>query len=221
MNGFNEAFEIVIGHEGGLSLDPRDRGNWSDGAFGQKGGILKGTKYGVAAHAYPTLDIRNLTLADARAIYKQNYWDRAACDHLPAPLALVVFDTAINSGVSRALGFLAQTKDWRRYLDLRLQFLQSLSSWKTFGRGWTRRVDTLRTQAQQWQDAAATPITRPSAPAPPVLYLYSQNRDPNGTLRPDWTSIAVDAEGRVLLGADKRPRTVYMPPELAAAKGLK
>ncbi|TSA80780.1 hypothetical protein FNU79_16180 [Deinococcus detaillensis] len=180
MNGFNEAFEIVIGHEGGYGADPRDRGNWTDGAFGQKGGILKGTKYGVAAHAYPTLDIRNLTLEDARAIYKQNYWDRAACDHLPPPLALVVFDTAINSGVSRALGFLAQTKDWVRYLDLRLQFLQSLTSWKTFGKGWQRRVNTLRTQAQQWQEAAAKPTSPPIdvsfPPAIPPITVQPNHR---------------------------------------------
>ncbi|GAA3995137.1 hypothetical protein GCM10022631_01590 [Deinococcus rubellus] len=80
---------------------------------------------------------------------------------------------------------------------------------------WT---DPLRgTPLAEWQDA----LGRSAAPAPTPLYLYSQNRDPDGKLRLDWTSIAVDAQGRVLLGADKHPRTVYVPPELAAAKGLK
>lgn len=74
---------------------------------------------------------------------------------------------------------------------------------------------------------AAPPVVATTpAPAPPlvtapaVMYLYSQNRDPDGTLRTDWTSIAVDTAGRVLLGADQKPRTVYMPPALAAQKGL-
>lgn len=87
---------------------------------------------------------------------------------------------------------------------------------------WT---DPLRgTPVAEWQDAlgrSVAPTPAPPAAATVPLYLYSQNRDPNGTLRPDWTSIAVDPSGRVLLGADKHPRTVYMPPELAAAKGLK
>jgi len=41
---FDLAFDRVIGHEGGYTDDPRDRGNWTGGATGR--GELKGTKYG-------------------------------------------------------------------------------------------------------------------------------------------------------------------------------
>lgn len=147
-NKFSRAFQIVIGHEGGLSLNPADRGNWDSGVIGK--GTLKGTKYGVSGAAYPHLDIANLTLADAERIYRENYWDRIGADDLPPPLALVAFDTAINSGVGRAREFLSQTQDWQAFLDLRLRFLKGLSSWGTFGRGWQKRVDTLRAQAAGW-----------------------------------------------------------------------
>ena len=144
MSNFEKAFEIIIGHEGGYTADPRDRGNWDTGVIGK--GTLKGTKYGVSAMSYPHLDIKNLTLDDARRIYRANYWDAIGADQLPAPLALDAFDTAVNSGVGRAKQFLAQTRDWQKYLDLRLNFMRSLGTWATYGRGWQKRVDTLRKQ---------------------------------------------------------------------------
>lgn len=149
MSNFDEAFNIVVGHEGGYTNDRRDRGNWTTGIIGR--GRLKGTKYGIAAHAYPQLDIRNLTLASAKAIYKRDYWDRLSADGLPASLALVAFDTAVNSGVDRARRLLGQARDWRHYLILRLAFLRSLRAYRTFGRGWEKRVRRLEQQAEQWE----------------------------------------------------------------------
>lgn len=158
---FNEAFKIIIGHEGGYTADPRDRGNWTTGIIGK--GELRGTKWGIAAHANPTLDIRSLTLDDARRIYQERYWRALGADALPAPLALVAFDTAVNSGVGRAREFLARTRDWRQFLQLRLAFLRSLSSYATFGRGWESRVATLTRQAAAWEAREA-----PAAPVVPV-----------------------------------------------------
>ena len=48
--------------EGTLSLDPTDTGNWTGGAVGR--GTLVGTKYGISAASYPTLEHRG---ADARS----------------------------------------------------------------------------------------------------------------------------------------------------------
>lgn len=44
---FEEAFDRLIGHEGGYSDDPTDNGNWTGGKRGA--GLLKGTKYGIGA----------------------------------------------------------------------------------------------------------------------------------------------------------------------------
>ena len=56
MNNFDSAFTIILGSEGGYVNDPRDSGGE--------------TKYGIAKKFYPNLDIKNLTVEQAKAIYK-------------------------------------------------------------------------------------------------------------------------------------------------------
>jgi lysozyme family protein len=58
---FLRAFELLVGHEGGFTDDPRDTGSWTGGNAGA--GQLKGRKYGISAASYPNLDIKNLQLA--------------------------------------------------------------------------------------------------------------------------------------------------------------
>jgi lysozyme family protein len=101
MMTFDEAFAALIGNEGKLSMDPRDRGNWTGGKI--NAGTLKGTKYGVSAAAYPTLDIENLSLDTAKQIYQHDYWGRAGCDVVPEELKFDLFDMAVNSGVKGAI----------------------------------------------------------------------------------------------------------------------
>lgn len=109
---FDQAFAIVVGEEGKLSLDPSDRGNWTSGIVNV--GQLKGTKYGVSAMVYPNEDIANLTLDRAKLLFKRDYWDRVSGDDIPAVVALGLFDAAINEGVEgsvklgqKALGLVA------------------------------------------------------------------------------------------------------------------
>lgn len=153
---------------GGWTIDRNDRGNWTGGAVGK--GELKGTKWGIAANTYPDLDIRNLTRAQADAIYIRDYWTWAYGDLWPAGIDQVTYDATVNSGrgrgplwTCRALGFAndnpatvraAATKahaldtDGRigtvkKACGNRLSFLQGLkgpSGWPRFGRGWGGRV---------------------------------------------------------------------------------
>ena len=104
MNTFEQAFAVVVGHEGTGDVDPNDPGNWTGGRVGS--GTLAGTRFGISAAAYPAMDIAHLTLADAQALYRRDYWDRIAGDALPAPLALLVFDAAVNAGVGTAARWL-------------------------------------------------------------------------------------------------------------------
>lgn len=97
---FQNAFRVVIGEEGGFSSDRADPGNWTGGVVGR--GVLAGTKYGISAASFPTLDICHLSLDQARAIYRAKYWAPIAGDALPYPLALIVFDAAVNQGVRPA-----------------------------------------------------------------------------------------------------------------------
>lgn len=100
------AMPHILTTEGRFSADPEDRGNWTGGARGV--GELRGTKYGVAAASYPQLDIEKLSIDDARAIYRRDYWDKMRCDQLPVAVALAVFDTAVNQGPGRAAKWLQQ-----------------------------------------------------------------------------------------------------------------
>jgi lysozyme family protein len=50
-----------------------------------------------------------LTIADAKALYRKDYWDRCSCDRLPAGIAFVVFDAAVNQGVSEAIRMLQRS----------------------------------------------------------------------------------------------------------------
>ena len=69
MTTFDQAFAIVIGEEGGYVNDPNDPGGE--------------TKYGIAKNSHPNVDIANLTLDQAKAIYKTEYWDKVFGDTLP------------------------------------------------------------------------------------------------------------------------------------------
>lgn len=83
-------------HEGGLSMDPRDPGNWTGGKPGL--GTMKGTNFGISAAAHPGLDIEHLTHEQAVALRRSEYWDRVAGDMLPPAIAFAVADAAFMSG---------------------------------------------------------------------------------------------------------------------------
>lgn len=95
---FDQAFTDLVDIEKGISMDPTDPGNWTGGKVDS--GELKGTKFGISAAAYPTLDIANLTTAKAKSIYLSDYWDKCKCDALPDQVASVLFKEAVNMGVS-------------------------------------------------------------------------------------------------------------------------
>ncbi len=160
-DAFLRAFPIVVSVEGGLTIDPADPGNWTGGARGR--GVCRGTRWGISAAAYPTLDIARLTLADAQALCRRDYWDRVCGDELPAALALLVFDAAVNNGVSRAVHWLQMaagaTADGMlgvkalaavharplpellvEFQAQRMVFMAGLPTWRSFGLGWARRL---------------------------------------------------------------------------------
>jgi lysozyme family protein len=90
---------IITKLEGGgqLSLDPKDPGNWTGGAQGK--GTLEGTKWGISAAEYPTMDIKGLRFEDALRIYERDYWVKIQGDSLPPRVAYVCLDCAVNQGV--------------------------------------------------------------------------------------------------------------------------
>jgi lysozyme family protein len=89
---FEKAVELVLEHEGVLSDHSAD-----------PGGL---TKYGISQRSYPHLDIASLTVDDAKAIYRKDYWDRVKGDLLPEGMSTLVFDSAVNQGPVRAIKFM-------------------------------------------------------------------------------------------------------------------
>lgn len=162
MTMLDRALAFVLEHEGGsaLSMDRNDSGNWTSGVVDR--GVLKGTKYGISAAAYPQIDIAALTLEAATALYKRDYWDVVHADEFEYPLALALFDTAVNCGVSRAIRWGQEaacvtvdgvigaktTAIWKStprvtssiLLRLRLIHYASLTDRKCYWAGWFSRV---------------------------------------------------------------------------------
>ena len=93
MTTWEHAIKLVLDYEGRVfEDDPKDLGGE--------------TKYGISKKAYPLLDIRSLTEEEAKAIYRRDYWDPLMADELPAKLAVVAFDCAVNQGTGRAIRLL-------------------------------------------------------------------------------------------------------------------
>jgi len=149
---FDEAFDRLIGHEGGYANHPSDPG----------GETMWGVTARVArANGYQG-DMRGLPREKAKQIYRDMYWTPVKADQLPAGIRFDVFDAAVNSGVGQAVKWLQRvvgaTPDGAlgpmtlqavaqadalisaRFNGVRLQFMTDLPTWGAFGKGWARRV---------------------------------------------------------------------------------
>jgi lysozyme family protein len=124
---------------------------------------LRGTKFGISAAAYPWIvNIRDLTLDQAKELYRRDYWQ--AVPGLSPAMRFQFFDAAVNHGARergpdgaargrrrrrREVGPVlrgARSRRWTpadvllRFLGHRALFMAQLRRFDAFGRGWTRRV---------------------------------------------------------------------------------
>lgn len=152
---FSEAFDKLIGHEGGYSNHPDDPG----------GETMWGVTKNVARSWGYTGPMRSLPRETAREIYKALYWDRSRAEEMPDAVRFDLFDTAVNSGVSQAIKILqraAKVSDDgaigpktisavrsmdpqlldKRFSGYRLKFMTGLKNWPSFARGWANRIAT-------------------------------------------------------------------------------
>lgn len=174
VGSFDQAFRILIGHEGKFVNDPDDRGG--------------ATKYGVTQKTLSAWrrkpatvdDVKNLELREAMDIFRFQYWDAVKADQLPSGVDFCVADTAYNSGPGRAAQILqkalgvkvdgavgAMTLDAVRKVDpvdlidkfcnARLAFLKTTYGWSKYGRGWTNRVEDVRNKSIIMSRTGVTP----------------------------------------------------------------
>jgi len=167
-NKFKEALEIILQHEGGYVNHPKDPG----------GETNLGVTKRVYEEFGGTKDMKDLTHEDVAPIYKKGYWDKCKCDDLPSGLDLCVFDFAVNAGPGRAAKYLqscvgalpidggigpmtlAKVNEYvekfnveyavENYQKNRQNYYEELSTFATFGRGWTRRVEETTETAKSW-----------------------------------------------------------------------
>jgi lysozyme family protein len=163
-SNFEDCLARVLASEGGFVNHPKDPGGMTNL------GCTKATWEEYVGHPVSEADMRALTPDDVAPLYKRKYWDRASCDLLPSGLDYAVFDAAINSGPGRAVKWLQEVAGTpvdgsigpktlsavnafspleiiAQYNDRRLQFLESLPTWPTFGKGWGNRVSHVQSVA--------------------------------------------------------------------------
>lgn len=160
-------FEIALGHvlasEGGLSDHPDDPGGRT-----QKGVTQKTFDAWRKQIGRETEDVADISDEEVRQIYETNYWRAIRGEALPASIAIVMLDAAVNSGPANAAKALqkalkavgqkvdvdgklgpqtlkaTQIADEERLLDefvvQRGKFYGLLQTFRTFGLGWARRL---------------------------------------------------------------------------------
>lgn len=157
---YPQALKQVLKYEGGYVDHPKDPG----------GPTNKGITQAVydnwrKSQSLSIQSVRGIADSEVAAIYKNLYWDRISGDLLPSGVDFAVFDFAVNSGVSRAAKTLQAvvgvTQDGvigpatilatKTYVAMsitnrRLAFMQSLSIWSTFGKGWSARIADVKAQ---------------------------------------------------------------------------
>lgn len=158
---WNTSYRLTLAHEGGFVDHPRDPGGATNKGVTQK--VYNAYR---SAKGLPMRSVRLIEDREVSEIYSEQYAAPVKFDLLPAGVDYAVYDFAVNSGVKRAsqfvqrlagvdddgiIGFVTLSAIKRkvatneeafikRYCEMRMSFLESLSHFDTFGRGWTRRV---------------------------------------------------------------------------------
>lgn len=153
---FDQAFDLLLGHEGGYSDHAADPG----------GKTRYGITEAVAREVGYRGDMAALPLDLAKRIYSERYWLAVRCNDLPDEIRYVVFDAAVNSGPKQAamwlqraagvtddgvigpktLAAVAKADPYQLRCNLlaqRLKLMAKLPTWPAFGRGWANRIASL------------------------------------------------------------------------------
>jgi len=161
LGNYPDSLKAVLRSEGGYSNNVLDPGGATNFGITQKTYDAWNDTKGHARQS-----VRFIGLDEVSAIYKSEYWDAVHGDVLPPGLDYVVFDYAVNSGPKRAMAAYAATPTIDGICDGRLAFLKSLSTWPTFGNGWTNRVTSVRALGKAMALHATVTTTAPQAPIP-------------------------------------------------------
>lgn len=155
---FPPSLDFTLGFEGGYVNHPKDPGGHTN----------KGVTLATLRRFQP-----GATVADLKAIsrdmllriYRAGYWDEVNADGLAAGVDLAAFDYAVNSGPAAARKSLLAViggphhETVQKLCRRRLSIYRTFRHWKTFGKGWTRRIVACEALGVKWAMAAAKGTT--------------------------------------------------------------
>jgi len=196
---YTASLKRVLAHEGGYSNHPDDPG----------GATMRGVTQRVydafrAQGGRSKQSVSKIAEEELQAIYRQQYADKVRFNDLPSGVDYFVFDGSVNSGVSQSVKWLQRSvgvkddgimgavtlnaakqqnpaKLINDMANRRMAMLKQLTTWKTFGKGWTSRVEGARAAALEmaagdaenagsqieavaWAKAMAEDVSKPRAP---------------------------------------------------------
>lgn len=134
--GFEIAIRFVFFYEKYRSDDPNDNG--------------KLTIWGICRRDFPAEVDQMLKMTPeaaqeyAKEVYRKRFWQPIAGDWISSPLDIVIFDCAVNQGVSRAVDICDAAANWWDAIILSYDRYDDLKQFNLYGRGWSKRRVALR-----------------------------------------------------------------------------
>lgn len=181
-DNYQNCYNITLRWEGGYVNHPKDPGGATNRGVIQRVYDAYRTRKGLSRQS-----VKYIADSEVKEIYKNQYWDRVRGDELPHGVDLAVWDFGVNSGPSRSVKYLQRILGVRQdgvmgevtlaaveqrdparlaaqLCDDRLAFVQRLSTWSTFGKGWGRRITAVKRLSADM--AESEPLSEPDVRPP-------------------------------------------------------
>jgi len=153
---FRRCHEVTKRWEGGWSDHPADPGGKT--MYGVTEAVYRAW---LKKHGKAPKPVRQITIEEAERLFYEEYWVACGGPGLALGVDLATYDASVNSGVARGRKWLMASiggpdhETVKRICAKRLSFMQGLAIWKTFGKGWARRVADIEAKGVAWALAAA------------------------------------------------------------------
>lgn len=157
----NTALRFTLQWEGGYVNRADDPGGATN-----KGITWRTYSTWLTKHGHPQRPVALISDEEVETIYRENYWDYCGCEALDLPVAVAVFDSAVNCGQASAKEFLANARiraqvDTGPHVMAEMVIQQREAYYKkiiarnaklhAFKDGWANRVRALRAFVQRLQ----------------------------------------------------------------------
>ena len=154
----------MLASEGGYVNHPSDPGGRTNL------GVTQATWENWIGRKSDEAEMRSLTPAKVKPLYKKKYWDAVLGDELPIGIDYLTFDFAVNAGVGRSIKTLqaavsVAADGWlgpitmaavqatdpveliEQFSQTKEGFYRSLTQFPIFGTGWLNRVAKVKAEA--------------------------------------------------------------------------